>query len=244
MRAQFNAQKALVLEGLANNPRGKSIKTKDYVGDLIEWEQSDTSIKLAIAPTLYEVIISTAREAMLEIGQQPSTYDPFAKAVREYLDARSFKIAGDVNDETEKQLRAALTEGINAGESGYTLRSRVEAIFGFAIEQRADLIASTEVARAQSYADISAWGQSGVIEGKEWHTAEDEMVCPFCGPMDGRIIGIDENFFDKGDVQHETSTNRNGDAKVSTYNHSYDDVPGAPLHPRCRCVLLPVRVMQ
>ena len=168
---QFDAQRDAVLHSLATTPQGKSLKTKDYVAELLAWEQYDEAMKKAIAPYLYQVIVEVGAEAMLEIGGQPSQYDPFTPNIRRYQDQRTTKIATDVNDETEKQLRAALTEGITSGESSYPLRARIEAIFGFASTQRADLIAATEVARAQSFADVEAWGQSGQVSAKEWYTA-------------------------------------------------------------------------
>jgi hypothetical protein len=64
-----------------------------------------------------------------------------------------------------------------AGESTYELRAKVESIMGSASTMRADRIARTKVARAQGYGDIQAWTQSGVVQGKEWYTARDEMVC-------------------------------------------------------------------
>lgn len=179
---------------------------------------------------------------MQAIGMQPSEYDPYSEAITAWFNARTTKVASDVNDETEKQLRATLTEGVNAGESLHQLRARIELVMGLAATLRADLIAVTEVARAQSVADVNAWSQSGVVEGKEWFTAEDEKVCKFCGPMNGRVIGLEETFYSKGDVQVESGKNRKGETTNYTYKHDYDDVPGAPLHPRCRCTLLPVRI--
>ena len=67
-------------------------------------------------------------------------------------------------------------------------------------------------------------------------------MCHFCGPMNGTVIDLRDNYFNKGDVQIEEGTNRKGDNASFTYNHSYDDVSGPPLHPRCRCTLLPVRI--
>ncbi|WP_231454656.1 phage minor head protein [Arthrobacter sp. AK04] len=195
----------------------------------------------AISPSIYQTITETGKDAMLSISQAPSMYDPFTDVIRKYILERTKKIAVDVNDETEKQLRASLVEGIDKSEGINQLRARIESIMGFAATVRADLIASTEVARAQSYADVQAWGQSGVVEAKEWYTAHDEHQCPFCSAMDGKIINLEENYFDKGDQQIAEGTNRNGDRKVQTYNHSYDHVLGPPLHPRCRCTLLPVR---
>lgn len=115
-------------------------------------------------------------------------------------------------------------------------------VLGLAATLRADLIAVTEVARAQSVADVNAWSQSGVVEGTEWFTAEDEKVCKFCGPMNGRVIGLEETFYSKGDVQVESGKNRKGETTNYTYKHDYDDALGAPLHPRGRYTLLPVRI--
>jgi hypothetical protein len=94
------------------------------------------------------------------------------------------------------------------------------------------MIARTEVARAQGFADIEAWKQSGAVSGKEWFTAEDEHVCPFCDAMDHVVVGLDENFWDQGDALEV-------DGKVLDFG--YDDVASCPLHPNCRCTLLPAR---
>jgi SPP1 gp7 family putative phage head morphogenesis protein len=231
-----------VLAAVDNTPQQRSVRSKDYVADLIQWDTYDEAMKQVLAPYLYAVIIELGQDAIAELGLQPSQYDPYTPNIMRYQDERSTKIAADVNDETEKQLRASVTEGLVNGESTHQIRARIEQVFGFALTQRADLIAQTEVARAQTFGDIEAWTQSGLVEGKEWYTAHDERVCKFCGPMDGRVTGLNEVFFSKGDVQVEDATNRKGEKTTVTYNHDYDDVPGAPLHPRCRCVLLPVRV--
>jgi hypothetical protein len=70
------------------------------------------------------------------------------------------------------------------------------------------------------------------VEGKEWFTAEDEHVCPYCNALDRKVVDLDEDYFGLGDSQTI-------DGKTQHYN--YDDVPSAPLHVSCRCTLLPVR---
>ena len=70
------------------------------------------------------------------------------------------------------------------------------------------------------------------MTAKDWYTARDEHVCPFCNALDRRVFGLAENIFSKGDVFTV------GDQKLDL---SYDDVPSAPLHVSCRCTLLPVR---
>jgi hypothetical protein len=68
------------------------MRTKDYVTDLISWDDADASLKAAIAPSLFQILIETGRDAMLAIGMQPGEYDPFTPAIREYQDARTTKI--------------------------------------------------------------------------------------------------------------------------------------------------------
>lgn len=232
MRAQFEAQRQHVIAHLDPSVIGKDYRKRDYLDDLNDWADSDESFSEAIKPVIQLILLESGRAALQEVGRQPSTYDPFTPALRQYFTDRSLKIASDVNDETAKQLRAALSQGVAAGESTYQLRARVEQVFGSASTMRADRIARTEVTRAQGYADIQAWTQSGVVEGKEFFTAEDERVCRWCSAMDHKVVSLSENFFDKGDTF--TVDNK-------TLNLNYDDVPSPPLHAQCRCTLLPVR---
>jgi SPP1 gp7 family putative phage head morphogenesis protein len=240
---QFNAQRDAILMHLDTSKIGKAygkkIKgkqpvytRKDWLRDLIDWAKAALSFGAAIQPIVHATLLQAGRDATQGLGLEAGQFDPFTPAIIEYFQDRSTKIANDVNDETEKQLRASLSQGVLAGESTFELRARVEMIMGSAGTMRADRIARTEVARAQGYGDIQAWTQSGVVSSKEFYTARDERVCPFCSALDGRVIGLSENFFDKGDSQ---TINGN------TQHYNYDNVPSPPIHLSCRCTLLPVR---
>lgn len=232
MQQQFNRQREAILANLDSSRINKSYTRKDWLSDLIDWAMYNEDFRQAIQPTVHAVLLEAGQEAMQQVGRQPSTYDPFSPALTKYFQERSTKIATDVDDETAKQIRASLNEGVLEHEGPTQLRARVENVMGNATTYRADRIARTEVTRAQGYADIEAWRQSGVVSGKEWFTAEDEHVCPFCDDLDHQVYGLDENFFDKGD------TLKVGDQKQ---DYNYDDVTSPPLHVNCRCVLLPVR---
>ncbi len=151
-------------------------------------------------------------------------YDPFNPPIPEYQDKLTTHIAMGVNDETAKQLRAS-TRGrapIKYGHAPTTLCT--------ASTIGSDRIGQTQVARAQSYADIAAWDQSGLVMAKEWCTARDERVSRFCSPMYERIIDLEDNFFGKCDIQVGSGKNRKGDEANLTYHHDYDNVPD------CRCI--------
>jgi SPP1 gp7 family putative phage head morphogenesis protein len=231
-RSIFDLQRAQALRNLDYSRIGKDYRVKDYLDDLVDWDGTQQQLAQAMEQIVFAVLIDTGRGAMRELGVSESTFDPFTPAIEEYFKTRSVKVSGDINEETAKQLRATLAQGVKAGETSEELRARVEQVMGFASTTRADRIAHTEVARAQGYADITAWGQSGLVSGKEWFTAEDEHVCPFCEDLDHQVFGLNENIFNKGDSLTV------GD-KTQQYN--YDDVPSPPLHVSCRCVLLAVR---
>lgn len=169
-------------------------------------------------------------EALLLIGLDGfNLADP---AITEFVTNRTRLLGDSVNKETDKQLRAELAEGINAGESVPELMARIERVYGAAAGYRAERIARTETIRAESYASQAAWQQSGLVEKKEWYTAKDERVCEYCGPMNGRVVTLDALYFEDGD----TYTGASG----GTLKVSYGDVDGPPLHVSCRCTLLPV----
>jgi SPP1 gp7 family putative phage head morphogenesis protein len=75
------------------------------------------------------------------------------------------------------------------------------------------MIARTETAKADVEGNIEAYKQSGVVSGKQWITGAG--CCDLCDELDGTIVEIDEDFPNEGGS-------------------------GPPLHPNCRCDVLPV----
>lgn len=173
-------------------------------------------------------------------GLDVPTFDPYKKNIQNWFNSKAEKVGGDVNAETEKQLRATLSEGIQLNESTYELRARIENVLGFASTRRADNIARTESARAQTYADLAAWKQSGVVIETRWYTARDERVCIYCSDMDGKTVGLDKPYWREGDEMQVDYEGRGGETRTGTLKFNYGDVKGAPLHSSCRCVLIPI----
>ena len=233
LRSQFQGQLDEILTNADRTRISKSYVKKDWLADLIEWTKATNNLRISLAPVLYPLIVETGQDAMNALGFDPSQFNPANVDTLNYYQHRAAKIASDVDQETEKQLRASLSQGIDANESQPQLRARIESVMGAALTYRAQRIAQTEVTRAQSFGDIQAWNQSGVVEGKEWYTAHDEHVCKWCSAVDERVIALNANFFDKGEVF---------DAEGKTMAINYDDIPGCPLHVNCRCTLLPVRI--
>ena len=61
----------------------------------------------------------------------------------------------------------------------------MSSVFTDAKGYRSQVIARTETAQAYSYANEQALEATGVVSEYQWLTAEDERVCPICGPLHG-----------------------------------------------------------
>jgi len=152
--------------------------------------------------------------------------------LQSFVDSFSLKLAGAVNKTTTDSIRSELAAGIMSGESMDKLRNRVEQVFSAASRQRAQVIARTETTRAMNYSAKEAYRQSGVVMGKQWYTAMDELTCWECSEINEVIVDIEADFAKEGDVM------RGPDGQTATVG--YSDIEAPPLHPNCRCVLLPV----
>lgn len=95
---------------------------------------------------------------------------------------------------------------------------------------RAKMIARTEITRASNEASQIAREENG-IEKKERFTAMDERLCEFCNSMNWKVVWIKQSYWDKWD----TITVWDNSMKLD-----YETTEHPPLHPNCRCTLLPV----
>jgi SPP1 gp7 family putative phage head morphogenesis protein len=116
-----------------------------------------------------------------------------------------------ISDATRNMLRAEVRKAIERGESTDQLARRLRNSYAFS-DERARLIARTEIANADSAGALLGWAQSGVVDGKSWLTDPDP--CPVC-------VGY---------------------AAIGVVALDYEYAPGvlAPTaHPNCECTLLP-----
>lgn len=105
---------------------------------------------------------------------------------------------------------------IEEGRSPKRVQAMTETYTRRLIRERARNIARTEMIRASSAGQQEVWRQAadqGLIDPttarREWIVTPDDRLCPVCAPLDGKTVGLDEEF-----------------------------APGVlhpPLHPSCRC---------
>lgn len=110
---------------------------------------------------------------------------------------------------------------------GRGLRDLEDALGDIFSPVRARRIAVTEATRVYAEASRAAWLRSyrdpeytqayGIV-ALRWNTVRDEMVCPICAPLNGKVVLLDEEF---------------------PVEEGYNGMP--PAHTFCRCFTSPSR---
>ena len=132
----------------------------------------------------------------------------FNQAAIDYTREYRYTYIKDITETTMNLTRQAIENWIKGGQSLDVLEAQLAGIFG---EARAARIAATEVTRAFSQGNLTAWESTGFVRSAVWMTSQDERVCPICSDHEGEHVGI-------GDI---------------------DAAPPNSSHPGCRCWLQP-----
>jgi len=190
----------------------------------------NTALAMKTEPFVRYTFMSGGERALATLTKEV-VFDPLNPKVMEALEKHRIGSVGGINNETLKLLRTELATGMEAGESISTLRSRIESTFIKGEAYRAERIARTETIWAWNEGAVQGYKQSGMVEKKQWVSSGDERSCDFCPTLDGKIVGIDAVYFEKG-----------GKFEVgeSVLNFDYEDVGHPPLHANCRCAIVPI----
>jgi len=144
----------------------------------------------------------------------------------------AIRMAQSVSDSLAERVSNIIRVGIEETATGTDVIGLLEEA-GFD-ENRAQTIARTESARAYTDGQNAAWEASGVVKGKTWLVSP--YACEFCEAaakeFGEKSVGVNDAFYERG----ATITGASG----ATMALDFDDTSGPPLHPNCRCSLLPV----
>jgi SPP1 gp7 family putative phage head morphogenesis protein len=129
-----------------------------------------------------------------------------------WLNEYVIDLSGKLEEINVHDLKTALMEGIDAGESMDKLRARVNDVFETYDKARAEMVARTETIRSQETGNRLVYKEAGFTR-KVWFA--NAGCCDICEALDNVDIPIDEPFdFDDG---------------------GYSDRMAPPAHPNCRC---------
>lgn len=206
-----------------------STGTKATISDIADWLLNVTKetkkTKKLFKPIMSQAVAAGGQDAYDMIGLDDEL-DISNPRVQKFLEKRSFQFSEEITEETNSRLGKTLADGIEKGEGIPELRKRVEDLFDGMKQSRSETIARSEVIRATNYGTDEAYKESGIVESKEWLVAFDERTCPYCLELQGKIVDLDEDFAGKGD-------------NVGGMQVEYENVGAPPLHPNCRCTIIP-----
>lgn len=180
------------------------------------WNKWFLRLQTVSEAELKQSAVIAAREAAQELVAQGITIDwnLINVAAQQWAEQYSYDLVKGITATSKKLLDNALSVWIGSGKPKSALIKVLKPWYGKA---RAEMIAVTETTRAYAEGNRVAWHTSGVPKMK-WFTAEDELVCPVCGPLADKVTEVQGNGF------------AGVGAKVA--------VP--PAHVRCRCYIRPV----
>lgn len=201
-------------EALKNYPEKQP---KQYSKALIDEEEYLVKAQLDFAPLLKDIAIIAGNEAIDLIDEKAQYFGFDYEAT---IRANVKKFTESMLQTEQDKMVEIIKQGLDEGLSIPNIRRNMSDAFDNLSKVQSERIARTEVIRASNEAAVDAWRESGVVEGKQWLTTEDGREDADCAELNGKIVwNLGGDFYQKeGEFD-------NGDP---------------PLHPNCRCVVLPV----
>ena len=183
------------------------------------WQLTKDRLWNGFASTLIEIIFGGAKNGSRTLPQRASilvNWDLVNQDILGFL--RRYRQTWDgIVDWTRDRTAPVIDEWIRSGEPLDVLEKKLEFYYS---PERARRIATTEVTKLYAEGNQAAWKESGVVGENRWMTAQDELVCPICEPLDGMAVPLGDNGF----------TSEAGGMGIT----------GPPAHINCRCWLQPI----
>ncbi|MFA7329791.1 MAG: phage minor head protein [Candidatus Delongbacteria bacterium] len=145
----------------------------------------------------YQTLNQAGREALAEAAFSLVPTDAL-----DFLSNYQLQLLGKLSDDLVAGIKGAVQVGIAQGEGPAKIARRIGGIvkdpeeFRQAgktvfktVQQRAELIARSEVMRAYNQGALKFETRVGIRRGR-WLTAGDERTCPDCGPLDGKEFDL------------------------------------------------------
>lgn len=216
-------------EALDNLEAKASGFKKNFIEKLFDDSKYDQLMTEKLSPVMVDLGQEQGALALAFAGDAKDDFRMTAQ-YQDYVTNSTAKMASNFNDETLAKLNTTLGEGIQNGESLSKLTSRVDSVYADGRGYRNERLARTETLKASNQATLEAYRQTGYVKGIQWYVNPD--ACEICQEVEGKTVELDAGFFSQGDSVDY------GDGE--SYALNYDDVDAPPLHPNCRCTILPM----
>jgi SPP1 gp7 family putative phage head morphogenesis protein len=191
------------------------------------WDDFSKDVYGATGRVILEIFLAGGKSGLKQLPPRLialQDWEYYSRAAQQYLNLYRLNTVPNLMETTKRNAVRIIGEWIESGDPLDMLITRLEPWLG---TSRAGRIAVTEVTRTYAAGNIASWKSTQLVGGKRWATANDELVCPICGPLDGRVVEIDNDFRLAADGPLE------GIPEADLVYYS------PPAHPNCRCWLQP-----
>ena len=235
MRGFFQGQKRRVMNALQKHQalftnQLKSFHTKgmvDAVKVIFNLDDENAAMSKPVGRQIKGTYFDFAVRTAGSLGIDFNLNDPIALM---WIKSKESKLVRELNAFTLESLTEDITEavqeavasGFEVGETMAQISDRIDAVYEFALEGRADRIARTEVVSASNAGNLEALTKSGA-QNKEWLSSRDEKVRETHISLDGATVPMSSDFISPSGAQL-----------------AFPGDPGAPAEEviNCRCVVI------
>lgn len=196
LRGKYDQQRASVVAAYEASLEAK-VGTFEIESWLFDFDDWDDIMRQAARPTL----LNAANEGgmfilgELKLEMEFNLTDP---RLQQAIDSKAFVFAHQVNGTTLDQLRATLSEGIQAGELKEEVIARIDHVFK-GRKNNADVVAQTEVSAMSNKGAVEAMRQTGgIVVGKEWHAGGPRPRAHHAA-ANGQVVGVNDPFYVGGE---------------------------------------------
>jgi HK97 family phage portal protein len=240
LRSFFRGQKRRVLSALSDKA-GEFIadrlrkKAKPSEDDLVrvildmgkETTLFENAVDRHIRGTYYSFAVSVSRDVDPNFN-----FNLRNPAALNFLKTKVSKVSREVNEATLEALSEAVTDsiqeaivqGFSQSETIAQIADRIDDVYSFAVNHRAERIARTEVVSASNAGAMEGMRQTGV-EKKEWLDSRDARVRDSHKELGGQVASLGEPFI-------------TGEGVKLMFPGDPEAEPGETVN--CRCTLIPV----
>lgn len=213
----------------------KELTPEEYFAVLLALQQSAQESEEELQSVSLETFLTVALGAgSLIAGELGLAFDPDDETLRAKLREYSLLFASQVMSSTRRELFGILEKAQRKRLTYTELEKELLDHFDNLSQNKAALIARTETVKMVNLGSATSYVQNGYTH-LEWHAIHDKKTCPFCAAIDGKVTPSGVPFVAKGD----TITGQDENGETVTMNVKYENVLIPPLHPRCRCAILP-----
>ena len=218
----WSAQEKEIIE---NIKKAKSIKEIKKESELFD-EKKYKLLYIALYTKFFNDFMGAeGKLAIEEISDETFAIAKINKWIGENIE----RMSKDIDETTRKEVFKIVKEGNRDGVWVWQIVASVNSKFSLYTKKkwRIEAIVRSEITRASNKSQDEAYVQSRIVQYKEWYTAVDERVCPYCNDLNKKKIWLWKDFFKEGDTHLGE--------KITYENISYP-----PRHVNCRCTIRPI----